>query len=101
MASSALKTSRDAAPALAGNRPPVHFRTRLFLPQRAKRTIAIWRRGGFELMFADIGLQIAVDGAARAMSRLPLPDTPAAVARMAGAVALRNRARWRNLALGW
>jgi hypothetical protein len=52
-------------------------------------------------MSADIGLQIAVDGAARAMSRLPLPDTPAAVARMAGAVTLRNRARWRNLALGW
>ena len=76
--SPALKSVLGSHARLGGNRPPVHFRTRLFLPQHAKRTLVTWRRRGFELMSADIGLQIAVNGAERAMTRLSLPDTPRA-----------------------
>jgi hypothetical protein len=49
LVSSALKTVLRRRAGLAGNRPPVHFRTRLFLPQRAKRTIVTWRRGDLNL----------------------------------------------------
>jgi hypothetical protein len=45
LASPALKTILRRHAGLAGNRPPVHFRTRLFLPQSAKRTIVTWREG--------------------------------------------------------
>ena len=56
---------------------------------------------GRRRMSADIGLQIAVNGAAGAMSGLPLPDTLAAVAGMAGAVAPRNREMEKPTSLGW
>ena len=44
--SPALKSVLRSHARLGGNRPPVDFRTRLFLPQHAKRTIVTWRRRG-------------------------------------------------------